>query len=100
MFAAARLLVLEEPTQGVDVEARSQIHARLRHLAEAGAGIVFASTDLDELIVLADRIMVLRDGGIGDEFAPTEVTEDQLLAAIQQQAVSASPLSAEAMADG
>lgn len=83
VFANAGLLVLEEPTQGVDVEARRQIHERLRSLAAAGTSIVFVSTDLDELIVVADRIVVLRSGRIGDELQPAGLTPERLLAAIQ-----------------
>ena len=86
VFANAGLLVLEEPTQGVDVEARRQIHERLRNLAAAGTSIVFVSTDLDELIVVADRIVVLRNGHIGEELQPAGLTPDRLLAAIQSSA--------------
>ena len=83
IFADARLFVLEEPTQGVDVEARRQIDDRLRELADKGAAIVFVSTDLEELIDLADRILILRGGGIDREVLPYGLTPDRLLAAIQ-----------------
>jgi ABC-type sugar transport system ATPase subunit len=83
VFADARVLVLEEPTQGVDVEARRQIHDRLRQLADRGAAIVFFSTDLEELIELADRIVILNDGRIDREFDPDGLAPELLLAAIQ-----------------
>ena len=83
IFAQATLFVLEEPTQGVDVESQRQIHDHLRKLADRGASIVFVSTDLEELIALADRIFVLRGGRVDRELTPAGLTPDRLLAAIQ-----------------
>jgi ABC-type sugar transport system ATPase subunit len=85
MFGSARLLVLEEPTQGVDIEARRQIHEQLREMARSGVSIVFVSTDLEELITLADRIVVFRGGRVGEEFSPIDLAPDELLAAIQTE---------------
>ncbi|MDQ0391972.1 sugar ABC transporter ATP-binding protein [Labrys monachus] len=85
IFADARLFVLEEPTQGVDVESQRQIHDHLRHLADRGASVVFVSTDLEELIALADRIVVLRGGRIDQELVPAGLRPEHLLAAIQTQ---------------
>ena len=87
IFANAELFVLEEPTQGVDVEAQRQVHDQLRQLADRGASIVFVSTDLEELIALADRIVVLRGGRVDRELAPAGLSPEHLLAAIQTQAV-------------
>jgi len=83
VFADARVLVLEEPTQGVDIEARRQIHDRLRQLADRGAAIIFVSTDLEELIELADRIVILDEGRVEREFDPEGLAPEVLLAAIQ-----------------
>jgi ABC-type sugar transport system ATPase subunit len=85
IFADGKLFVLEEPTQGVDVESQRQIHDHLRGLADKGASIVFVSTDLEELIALADRIVVLRGGCLNQELAPAGLTPGHLLAAIQTQ---------------
>lgn len=85
IFADVKLFVLEEPTQGVDVESQRQIHDHLRRLADKGATVVFVSTDLEELIALADRILVLREGRIDQELTPAGLTPDVLLAAIQTQ---------------
>ncbi len=57
-----RLLLLDEPTRGVDVGARADIHAAIRGLADRGTAVAVASTDLPELLGLSDRILVLRDG--------------------------------------
>lgn len=86
IFADGRLFVLEEPTQGVDVESQRQIHDHLRRLADGGASVVFVSTDLEELIALADRILVMRDGRINQDLSPSGLTPERLLAAIQAQA--------------
>ena len=83
IYADGKLFVLEEPTQGVDIESQRQIHDHLRRLADKGASVVFVSTDLEELIALADRIIVLRDGGIDQELGPSGLSSEQLLLAIQ-----------------
>jgi len=85
IFAGARLLVLEEPTEGVDVDARRQIHQHLRTLADAGTAIVFVSTDLEELIAVADRIVVLRNGLIAQELSPSGLSPERLLSIIQAE---------------
>ncbi len=83
IFANGKLFVLEEPTQGVDVESQRQIHDHLRRLAGGGASVVFVSTDLEELIALADRIIVMREGRIDRELSPAGLDPERLLAAIQ-----------------
>jgi ribose transport system ATP-binding protein len=57
-----RLLLLDEPTRGVDVGAKGEIYARLRELADRGLGVLVASSEMPELIGLCDRIVVLREG--------------------------------------
>jgi ribose transport system ATP-binding protein len=63
-----RLLLLDEPTRGVDVGAKGEIYARLRRLASEGLGILLASSEMPELIGLCDRIIVLREGRKVAEF--------------------------------
>ena len=62
ILGSPRLLLLDEPTRGVDVGAKGEIYARLRELAERGLGILVASSEMPELIGLCDRIVVLRQG--------------------------------------
>ena len=57
-----KLLLLDDPTRGVDVGARADLHAAIRDLAGAGCGVVLTSTDLPELLALCDRILILRAG--------------------------------------
>lgn len=64
------LLLLDEPTRGVDVGAKAEIYRRLRGLAETGLGVLVASSELPELIGLCDRIIVMRAGRTIHEFGP------------------------------
>ena len=75
-----RLLLLDEPTRGVDVGAKGEIYARLRQLAAQGLGILVASSEMPELIGLCDRIVVLRGGRSVAEFSGG-VDEHTVLAA-------------------
>jgi len=62
LAAHARVLLLDEPTKGIDVEAKSGLYALLRALAERGASVIIAPTELEELFLVCDRILVLRQG--------------------------------------
>jgi len=64
----------------VDVGARSEIYRLLRQLAAAGVGIILISSDLLEVLGLADRILVMRQGRIAGEFARSEATEENVIA--------------------
>ena len=75
-----RVVVLDEPTRGVDVGAKGEIYARLRKLASEGLGILVASSEMPELIGLCDRIVVLRNGSSVAEFSGG-VDEHEVLAA-------------------
>jgi len=80
LLGGPRLLLLDEPTRGVDVGAKAEIYQRLRALAQRGLGILVASSELPELIGLCDRIVVMRHGATVAEFSG-EVGESTLLAA-------------------
>ena len=79
----AAVFVLIEPTQGVDVAARSEIYRRLEALAAAGKGLIVVSSEVPELLLLADRILVLRSGRVVAEKTPTETDEEHLNLLIQ-----------------
>ena len=70
-----KLLLLDEPTRGVDVGARAEIHAEVRRLADTGSAVLFASSELEEVLMLADRILVMHEGRILGEFAARDATE-------------------------
>src|SRR5690606_14989129 len=70
-----RLLVVDEPTQGVDVGAKDEIHGELRELADRGVGILLVSSDFPELLALSDRVLVVREGRIVTELVGDDITE-------------------------
>jgi erythritol transport system ATP-binding protein len=75
------LLLLDEPTRGVDVGAKAEIYAILRRLADRGIGVIFASSEIEETRALADRALVLCQGRISAEFSRNEITDAALFAA-------------------
>jgi ABC-type sugar transport system ATPase subunit len=84
-----RVLLCDEPTRGIDIGAKVEIYRLLRQLASRGMGIVFASSELPEILGLADRVLVMREGRLVAEFAAGEVTEEEIMrAAATEEAVS------------
>jgi ribose transport system ATP-binding protein len=75
-----RIILLNDPTRGIDVGTKQEMYQLLRRLAEAGAAILFYSTDYAELIGCCDRVLVMYDGRIRDEFAGEALTERALVA--------------------
>jgi rhamnose transport system ATP-binding protein len=76
-----RVLVLQEPTQGVDVGAKAEIHERIFELAAAGSAVVVSSTDLEEVLTLADRLLVMRNRTVAVSFERNTPSVDVLAAA-------------------
>jgi len=79
LLGGPRLLLLDEPTRGVDVGAKFDIYSLIRDMAARGMGVVLVSSDLPELIGMADRIAVMRDGAITDIVAAAGLDEERLL---------------------
>jgi ribose transport system ATP-binding protein len=80
LMAEPRIILLNDPTRGIDVGTKQEIYALLRRLADEGAAIVFYTTDYDELIGCCDRALVLYNGAIRRELAGAEITERALIA--------------------
>lgn len=74
-----KLIFLDEPTRGVDVGAKVEIHRILRELAQSGVGIVVISSELPELIGLCDRVLVVREGRISGEVSYDQMTEENIM---------------------
>ncbi|WP_433256911.1 sugar ABC transporter ATP-binding protein [Streptosporangium sp. CA-135522] len=79
-----RLLLLDEPTRGVDVGARAELYALIRGLADAGVGVVLVSSEVPEVLGLADRVLVLREGVIIREADAGELDEHTVLDMIME----------------
>ncbi len=81
LHAGCQVLVLDEPTRGIDVGAKAEIYQLMRELANRGAAILMISSELPEVIGMSDRIMVMRRQRVEHIFAPDEpVTEERILA--------------------
>jgi ribose transport system ATP-binding protein len=74
-----RVLLLDEPTRGVDVGARAEIYSLIRDLAEAGNAIIVVSSEITEVIGLADRVLVISDGAILTSVPSEDITEADVL---------------------
>mgnify|MGYP001025868168 FL=1 len=72
------LWIFDEPTQGIDVDAKREVYSIMEDLAEGGAGVWFISSDLRELLAMADRIIVMRNNRIAGEFRPPCDSEEIL----------------------
>jgi len=79
LAAESKLLILDEPTRGVDVGAREEIYSVVRNQASKGLGVLLLSSDLREIMLAADRILIMRLGRIIAEVLPHEVSDKQLL---------------------
>jgi ABC-type sugar transport system ATPase subunit len=73
------VLLLDEPTKGVDVGAKYEIHGMVREMAEKGAACLLVSSDLPEVLALADRILVMREGRIRGELAAADADEEKVM---------------------
>jgi ABC-type sugar transport system ATPase subunit len=88
LAAQARLLMLDEPTRGVDVGAREEIYDVVTQLARGGIGVLLFSSDLREILMLSDRILIMRHGRIITELLPHETSEAKLLALVLGEKVA------------
>jgi ribose transport system ATP-binding protein len=86
LLRSCRVLLLDEPTRGVDIGAKAEIYRLIRDLASTGIAVVMVSSEWEELLGLCDRIVVMRDGELVAEFPGTQATEKALLeASIHQE---------------
>ena len=74
-----KVLFVDEPTRGIDVGAKAEVHDLLRKLAEAGTAIVVVSSELPEIIALCDRIITVKEGRFTGEMAAADATEEKLM---------------------
>jgi ribose transport system ATP-binding protein len=79
LLRECRVLLLDEPTRGVDVGARSEIYQLIRRLADSGVAVVVVSSEVEEVLGLSDRVLVVREGEIVREAAATELDESTVL---------------------
>jgi rhamnose transport system ATP-binding protein len=85
------LLILDEPTRGIDVGAKAEVHAIVAGLAQEGIGIILISSDLPEVLALSDRVLVMREGRQMGIFDRAEATQETVMTAAMGQAREAIP---------
>jgi ribose transport system ATP-binding protein len=81
LLTDAKIYLLHDPTRGIDVGTKQEIYQLIRELADNGAGILLFSTELSELVGLADRVLVLYEGRIFRELIGSEITEENIVSA-------------------
>jgi ribose transport system ATP-binding protein len=74
-----KVLLLDDPTRGIDVGARSAIHELIKDLADQGMGVIFVSSELPEVLEVSDRILVMANGSIVGEFPRDEATQEKIM---------------------
>jgi ABC-type sugar transport system ATPase subunit len=79
LATSPRILLLDEPTKGVDVGAKFEIHEVIRRQAETGMAVLVVSSDLPEVLALADRVVVMHEGRVQGELAGAEATEEAVM---------------------
>lgn len=83
-----RVLVLDEPTRGIDIGAKAEVHALIQRLVQQGVAILLVSSELIEVMSVSDRILVMHEGRITGEFSYGEATEEAIMARATGQAVA------------
>jgi ribose transport system ATP-binding protein len=76
-----RILIVDEPTRGIDIGAKAEVHALLNELARDGISIIVVSSDLPEILAISDRVVVLKAGRVGGELARADATQERVMLA-------------------
>ena len=79
LAAEPRVLILDEPTRGVDVGAKAEIYKLIQQLAAQGMATLLISSELPEILALSDRILVMRSGSISGELSCSEATQEKIM---------------------
>lgn len=82
LFADPQLLILDEPTRGIDVRAKYEIYTIINHLVAEGRGVILISSEMPELLGVADRIYVMNEGALVAEMAAAEASQEKIMGAI------------------
>ncbi len=84
LFTGPEILILDEPTRGIDVGAKYEIYAIINRLAEEGKGVIVISSEMPELLGMSDRIYVMNDGRIVGEMPAAEASQEKIMRAIMK----------------
>jgi D-xylose transport system ATP-binding protein len=81
LMTEPKVVLLDEPTRGIDVGAKLELYELINRLTEEGKAVILVSSELPELIGMSDRILMMREGQVGGEFAGEDATQERLMAA-------------------
>ena len=81
LLTEPEILLLDDPTRGIDVGAKAELYALVDRLCREGMAVILTSSELPELLTLADRIIVLAEGRLTAEFSRSEATEERIVEA-------------------
>ena len=85
LFAQPQVLILDEPTRGIDVGAKYEIYTIINELADTGKGVIVISSEMPELLGICDRIYVMNEGRFVDEMPAKEASQEKIMASIMRQ---------------
>jgi putative multiple sugar transport system ATP-binding protein len=85
LFTDPKVLILDEPTRGIDVGAKYEIYTIINELADAGKGVVMISSEMPELLGMCDRICVMNEGAFVGEFDGSDATQEKIMRAIMRK---------------
>jgi putative multiple sugar transport system ATP-binding protein len=85
LFAQPKVLILDEPTRGIDVGAKYEIYTIINELADAGKAVILISSEMAELLGICDRIYVMNEGKVVDEMPAAGATQEKIMASIMRQ---------------
>jgi ribose transport system ATP-binding protein len=95
-----KVLLLDEPTRGIDVGAKAEVQSLINELARDGLGVLLISSELEELIEGSDRIVALKDGAVVGELSGSQVSEAELMRTLAASPTTADPRTAEEQPEG
>jgi rhamnose transport system ATP-binding protein len=82
------VLIVDEPTRGIDVGTKAEVHHLLAELARGGVGVLMISSELPEVLGVSDRVLVMREGRLTAEFSHADASEEAIMSAAMGQQVA------------
>jgi rhamnose transport system ATP-binding protein len=93
-----KVLILDEPTRGIDVGAKAEVHALIARLAESGVAILLISSELPEILGMSHRVLVMHEGRLVADMPRSEATEESIMAAATGKTTRQAKAQAQALA--
>ena len=86
LMTKPRVMILDEPTRGIDIGAKAEVHRLVAELAAAGVAVLMISSELPEVLAMSDRVLVMREGRLVEELSSHEASPERVIAAATGQA--------------